>query len=220
MKLFIIPVILLFVLEAKAQNLKNFVVPKGYQKVLEARGDLDRDGIEETVFAYNTIKNDSVGLTRELYICKNVNGVLKLWKQNTSILWDSQDCGFCTDNGVNLTLKIKNFTLVVEQTFWHSTRHTSIFKNVFRYQNNDWYLIGSTYNDTYNCGYDHTYDINFSTKQVQVTYGGEECDDDQPAYKKSQIKFNYPFKTIPKMDGFVAGKVELSIPNSKKYFYY
>ncbi|WP_231426586.1 hypothetical protein [Pedobacter sp. Leaf250] len=217
--------LLLFIIflsfETSAQVLQNFVEPAGKRKVFEAKGDLDKDGVDEIVMAYNTGKQvDRLGYTRELYICKVINGSLKLWKQNTSVLWNSDDCGFCTDNGINLSIKIKNNTMIIEQTFWHNTRHTSIHKNIYRYQNNDWFLIGSTYNDDYNCGYHHTYDINFSTKQVHVSYDNEDCEDSVQLYPASEKSFKYPFKSIPKMDGFTPGKTEIKIPNSKQFFYY
>jgi len=220
MKLILL-LIALITFQATAQTLPDFTAPKTYKKILEVKGDLDKDGIAETILAYDANQStDQTGFKRVLYICKLVNGKLKLWKENKSILWNSKDCGFCIDNGIDLSIEIKNNTFIVKQTFWHNTRHTSIFKNVFRYQNADWFLIGSTYNDRYNCGYDHTYDINFSTKQVQINYDSEDCDDDTPQSKPSQKKFKYPFKSIPKMDGFIPGKIEIKIPNDKFFFYY
>jgi len=213
--------IVFFSLKVAAQTLPDFAVPAGYKKVLEAKGDLDRDGVEELVVVYNDSKKPSgVGFKRHLYILKKVKNSLKIWKTNSTILWGSQDCGFCADAGVNLSVKIKNYTIITEQTFWHNSRHTSIFRNVFRYQNNDWFLIGSTYNDRYNCGYDYTYDINFSTKQVHITYDGEDCDEGSSQPPAQQKNFKYPFKAIPKMDGFSTGKGEIKIPGSDKYFYY
>ena len=212
--------LVIFSLKAVGQTLPDFTVPASYKKVLETKGDLDKDGIEEVIIVYDeTKKLEDNGFKRHLYILKTINGKLKTWKTNSTILWDSKDCGFCADAGINLSVKIKNYTLTTEQTFWHSTRHTSIFRNIFRYQHSDWYLIGSTYNDRYNCGYNHTYDINFSTKQVHITYADEDCDgnEQQPAVHKN---FKYPFKSVPKMDGFSTGKGEIKIPGSDKYFYY
>ncbi|KQR71827.1 hypothetical protein [Pedobacter sp. Leaf176] len=213
--------ILFFSLNTVAQISKKLVGPKGYTKILEATGDLDKDGLNEVVIAYNTNRrNDSTGFKRELWIYKIVNSSLKLWKQNSSVLWNSNDCGFCLDAGVNLSLEIKNNTIIIAQTFQHNSRHYSTHRNIFRYQNGDWYVIGSRYNDYDTCDFDFKYDINFSTNQVIVDYTFGDCDDNTPIPKDSQLKFKYPFKSIPKMDGFTAGKTEIKIPNSKKYFYY
>ena len=214
-------ILLLISINATAQNLINFVPPSGYTKVLETTGDLDKDGIAETILVFNTHKKaERTGFLRELFICKKVNGVLKLWNKNSSVLWNSEDCGYCTDNGIDLSVVIKNNTIITQQTFWHNTRHTSKHRNIFRYQNNNWFLIGSTYNDRYNCGYDYTYDINFSTKQVNIKYDNEYCDDGTPEYPTTTKNFKYPFKSIPKMNGFTPGKMEVKIPNYDRYFYY
>ncbi|WP_316849941.1 hypothetical protein [Pedobacter agri] len=207
--------------ESMAQTLPDFIPPAGRTKVLETKGDLDKDGIDEVIFVYNSNKRvDRTGFTRELYICKMLSGKLKLWKKNTSVLWNSEDCGFCTDNGVDLSVIIKNNTIITQQTFWHNTRHTSKHKNIYRYQNNDWFLIGSTYKDSYNCGYQHTYDINFSTKQVHVRYDDEDCEDSVQSHPATEKKFKYPFASVPKMDGFIPGRREIKIPNSSQFFYY
>ena len=215
---------LLFILisfKITAQTLPDFAPPAGRTQVFETRGDLDKDGVDEVIMAFNTNKKtDRTGYLRELYICKTVNGTLKLWKKNTSVLWNSEDCGFCTDNGIDLSIVIKNNTIIIQQTFWHNTRHTSKYKNIYRFQNNDWFVIGSTYKDSYNCGYQHIYDINFSTKQVNVNFDNEDCEDEAPEYKPTRRAFKYPFKSAPKMDGFTPGKIEIKIPNSDQFFYY
>ncbi|RZK18763.1 MAG: hypothetical protein EOO86_09315 [Pedobacter sp.] len=215
-------ILLLFIsIKTTAQTLPDFVSPAGRTKVFETRGDLDKDGIDEVIMAFNTNKKiDRTGYSRELYICKIIGGKLKLWKKNTSVLWNSEDCGFCTDNGIDLSIVVKNNTIIIQQTFWHNTRHTSKHKNIYRYQNNDWFLIGSTYNDDYNCGFHHTYDINFSTKQIHVNYDNEDCEDSVQLYPATEKNFKYPFKSVPKMDGFTPGKNEIKIPNSDQFFYY
>lgn len=212
----------LFTVGASAQQLRTFVVPAAYTKILEVKGDLDKDGVDEIVYAYNTNKKDAeLGFLRELYICKLIKGQVMLWKKNTSVLRSSADCGFCLDAGIDLTVDIKNNTLIISQTFNHNSRHYSTHKNIFRYQQADWFLIGSTFNDYDTCAFDFRYDINFSTRQVDVaeTYG--DCDDGRGTIPKDKFyNFKYPFTGIPKMDGFKSGKVELKIPGSKKYFYY
>jgi len=208
-------------LQTSAQQLTDFKVPTGYTKVIEAKGDLDKDGIEEVVLAYNTNKPDGIlGFFRVLYICKLEGGKLKLWKKNNSILRSSKQCGFCVDEGINLSLVIKNNTLTVSQTFNYNTRHYGTNKNVFRFQNEDWYLIGSTFNDYDTCAFDFKYDINFSTKQVSVAYTFGDCDEGKEIPEDKIYNFKYPFTSIPKMDGFNPGKAEHKIPNSKSFFYY
>ena len=61
-------------LGASAQQLPDFIIPANYSKVLETKGDLDKDGTEEIVYVFDTDKKDNYGgLFRVLYICKNIN---------------------------------------------------------------------------------------------------------------------------------------------------
>ncbi|WP_185248927.1 hypothetical protein [Chryseobacterium bernardetii] len=59
MKKLISFITILFLTIPYAQNLKNFSVPKGYKKVMEVKGDLDKDGTDETVLVFNTDKTAS-----------------------------------------------------------------------------------------------------------------------------------------------------------------
>lgn len=219
---YIIFCLLFLSISSTAQTLPNFNVPAGYVKVDEVKGDLDKDGIDEQVYVYNSDKQDGgIGFYRALYICKVKDGKIKLWKKNATILWSSKDCGFCLEEGIELSLEIKNNTLIIAQTFKHNSRHTSTYKNIFRYQNADWFLIGSTYHNYDTCDFDFSYDINFSTKQVSVAENYGSCDDDDKKVPEDEsYHFKYPFKSIPKMDGFKTGQVELHVPNAKKSFYY
>ncbi len=207
--------------KSSVQQLPDFIAPINYSKVMEAKGDLDKDGTNEIIYVYNTDQLDGdVGFFRVLYICKLQGGKVKLWKKNTSVLRSSKDCGFCVDAGIDLSVAIKNNTLMISQTFNHNTRHFSTVKNIFRYQNGDWFLIGSTYNDYDTCDYDYKYDVNFSTKQVRITYAYGDCDEGKKIPKDEFYSFKHPFKSIPIMDGFKPGNVELKVPNTKHFFYY
>ncbi len=218
---FILLVLCLASVKAPAQQFADFIEPAGYSKVLEAAGDLDKDGIDDRVLVYNTNKKDGDhGLFRVMYICKIVKGSLKLWTKNTTVLRSSADCGFCVDSGINLSVKIKNNTLIIDQTFNHNTRHYSAHKNIFRYQNGDWFLIGSTFRDYDTCDFDFKYDINFSAKEISIaeTYG--DCDEEKKVPADRFYHFKYPFDGLPKMQGFRPGQMEIRRPGSKKYFYY
>lgn len=81
MRLIFLFLAFLSVTSLPAQNLKNFSVPKGYTQIVEAKGDLDKDGKDETILIFNTnIKaSDKQNLEgtndykRVFYILKNEN---------------------------------------------------------------------------------------------------------------------------------------------------
>lgn len=215
--------ILLFNVFGYSQELKDFVVPSTYKKIAEVKGNLDKDSIEEIVYAYNNNqKVKDLGFVRVLYICKQVDGKIKLWKKNSTVLWKSEDAGFCSPFPctVELTIKIENKTLIIEQSFNGNARVTNTYKDIFRYQANDWYLIGSNYDRYRNGESDYVNDINFSTKKVEISTTYESSDDEKTPPKDEFDSFKYPFPVIPKMDGFIPGKKEIKTPKSVNYFYY
>ncbi len=217
----LVVVAFVFSICSTGQNFEQSL-PSGYVKVLEAKGDLDKDGVEEIVYVFNTdVKVAEKGFERELFICKTFNNNVKVWKNNKSVLWYSND-SFYSENGITLSVEMSNNTLIISQTRNTNSRHTQTSKTIFRYQNEDWFLIGSTFNFDDTCAFSYQYDINFSTKKVIVDETYDSCDDDDDKNQPKDLNkgFKYPFLAIPRMDGFTPGSCNLKIPNSDRYFYY
>jgi hypothetical protein len=205
----------------QSQGLKDFVIPKGYEKVWEVKGDLDKDGKEETVIVYNTPeKIENQGFKRKFYLLKNIQGSLKVWKENSTIL-NSSEAGFYPEDN-KLEIQIKNNCLVISQSFYSNSRHTDTTKYTFRFQNGNFYLIGAfnKFEDT--CEFSFMNDVNFSTGKVIIDETYAECDGDENRkipqdYHK---EFIHKFDTLIKMNEFRVGENRFKIPNSKKYFTY
>jgi hypothetical protein len=205
----------------QSQELKDFVIPKGYEKVLELKGDLDKDGKEEMVIVYNTPdKIENQGNKRKFYILKNSQGNLKIWKENSTIL-NSSGAGFYPEDNT-LEIQVKNNCLVISQSYYSNSRHTDTSKYTFRFQNGDFYLIGSfnKFEDT--CEFSFTNDVNFSTGKaiVDETYSDCDGDENRKIPKDYHKEFIHKFDTLIKMNDFRVGENKFSIPNSKKYFTY
>lgn len=211
--------ILLFTI-FQSQELKDFAVPKGYEKTLEVKGDLDKDGKEETVIVFNTeIKTKSEGFERRFYILKNIGGNLKIWKENSSVIIDSKYGFYPTDN--KLEVNIKNNCLIISQLFFTNSRHSDTSKYTFRFQNGDFYLIGAVYQLDDTCDYNFTNEVNFSTGKAIIDEQYSSCDDGKTEIPKDYHKeFIHKFTPLKKMNGFRVGENKFKIPNSNKYFYY
>lgn len=208
-----------------AQNLQSFAVPKGYHKVTEAKGDLDKDGKDETVLVFDTDKTASdeerasgkKDYNRVFYILKNEQGHLKTWKENTTLL-NSSRMGFYPEDNI-LNIQIKNNCLVVEQHFSTNSRHTQVNKHTFRFQNGNFYLIGSYDNFADTCEFDFTNEINFSTGRVIVDREYSSCDDGNTKTPQNFHKeFIYKLTTLIKMDDFKIGEHQFKIPGLKEDF--
>ncbi|MFP3599050.1 hypothetical protein [Chryseobacterium sp. SIMBA_029] len=204
-----------------AQELTDFSVPKNYTKVLETEGDLDKDGINETVIVSNIgEKIENEGYQRKFYILKKINGKLKIWKENSSLL-DASEIGFYPESN-ELEVNIKNNCLVISQSLFTNSRHTATSKYTFRFQNGDFYLIGAlnTFDDT--CEFNFLNEVNFSTGKVIIDEKYSDCDadEDRKIPKDVHKEFIHTFNPLIKMNDFRVGKNQFKIPNSDKYFNY
>ena len=204
-----------------SQELKDFAIPKGYEKILETKGDLDKDGKDETVIVFNTDKtpdSESPGLVRKFYILKNINGKLKIWKENSNLIFDSKEGFYPESNALELT--IKNNCLVIFQSYFSNSRHTVTSKNTYRFQNGDFYLIGALVQFDDTCEFNFTDEINFSTGKVIVSEEYSDCDDgsNRKIPENYHKEFTYKLPKLIKMNEYKMGKNEIKIPNSKKTF--
>lgn len=211
---------ILFFTISQSQELKNFVIPNGYEKVLEVKGDLDKDGKEETIIVFNTnITTKSEGFERKFYVLKNINGKLKIWKENSSVIIDSKFGFYPTDN--KLDVKIKNNCIIISQLSFTNSRHSDTSKYTFRFQNGDFYLIGAVYQLDDTCDYSFTNEVNFSTGKAIIDEQYSSCDDEKTEIPKDYYKeFIHKFTALNKMNGFRVGENKFKIPHSNKYFYY
>ena len=216
--------IFLSVTNLSAQNLKNFQVPKGYTQIAEAKGDLDKDGKDETVLVFDTnIKasdkqnlEGTVDYKRVFYILKKENSVLKVWKENSAIIFSSGFGFYPSDNTLEVT--IQNNCLVIGQQFFTNPRHTQKYKHTFRFQNGDFYLIGlqDHFEDT--CDFSFTNEINFSTGKVIVDKEYSSCEDDAKVPQNSHKEFTHKFPALIKMKDFIIGDHKFGLPGLKEDF--
>lgn len=217
-----IAIILAFI--SYAQSLKDFTAPKGYKKITEARGDLDRDDKDEVVMIFNTNKRASKeeypkeDHQRVLYILKNTEGGLKIWKEASGFLISS-GMGFYPETNSPPEIIIKNNALAITQGFNTNSRHTLAYKHTFRFQNGDFFLIGSQENFDDTCEFNILNEINFATGKVVINEEYHACDEDGVAPEKGFYKtFTHPFKTLVKMTDFKIGEHQFKIPGTKRNF--
>ena len=207
-----------------SQSLKDFTVPDGYQKISEAEGDLDKDGTDETVIIFNTDKkantDDRDDFLRTFFILKNIEGKLKIWKENNTVLFSS-GMGFYPEDNAPPELLIKNNSLSITQIFNSNSRHTQTYKHTFRFQNGDFYLIGShdRFEDT--CEFNYLTEINFSTGKVITDEEYSSCDDEEKDIPRDVHKeLIHPFKTLIRMNHFRIGENKLKISGLKREINY
>jgi len=202
-----------------SQELKNFAVPKTYEKILETKGDLDKDGKDEVVIVFNVNPKAEVS-ERKFYILKNINGKLKIWKENSSLIFDNKLGFYPADNKLKIT--IKNNSLNILQSYYTNSRHSDTSKYTFRFQNGDFYLIGASIRFDDTCEFNFKNEVNFSTGKVIIDEQFSDCDDgsDRKIPENYYKEFTHKFPKLIKMNDFRIGENEIKIPNSTKSFNY
>lgn len=164
---------------------QDFPIPENYEMIDTIYGDLDQDGIQELVVAYNTMKEDTQyldeGIPRELIIYKIQNSKWNIWQRSLQALYGSQDGGMMGDPFGEI--EIKNGVLLISQNGGSSWKwgHT----DKYRFQDGEFYLIG--YTGTYGklCEYWEEIDFNLMTGELVVKKEFEDCENStQEIYKR------------------------------------
>ncbi len=180
-----IKLILVILITSQTMCGQSIPIPKKYSIVGSVKGDLTKDGIDELVVAYNTEKEKEdtfESVPRELIIYKKENNEWAVWKKSMKALYGSRDGGMMGDPFGDL--EIKKGLLLVSQNGGSSWKwgHT----DMYRYQNNEFYLIGYSSNYGKPCEYWTDVDFNLSTGKMIVKKEYESCDngDEQEIYKR------------------------------------
>ncbi len=165
------------------ENGQEMPIPSGYSIIEQVTGDLDKDGVDELVIAYNTeeVKERSFkNVTRELVVYKRTEGKWNKWKSSLQALYGSRDGGMMGDPYD--TMYIENGILQI-QHFGGSSWKWSV-TDKYRYQDNELYLIGYTSTSGAPCEYFETADFNVSTGKIIVEKEWEDCESEDAENKK------------------------------------
>lgn len=177
------PVLFMFLLHSLAGSGQAIPVPENYVMIDSVSGDLDNDGINELVVAYNTKAEEDFyeSIPRELYIYKMQAGTWTVWKTSQQALYGSRDGGMMGDPFDNID--IKNGILLISQAGGSSWKwgHT----DKYRYQDGEFYLIGYSSMAGKLCEYWTEVDFNLSTGKMIVKKEYENCETaEQEIYKR------------------------------------
>ncbi|MFM2229168.1 MAG: hypothetical protein RL607_426 [Bacteroidota bacterium] len=165
-------------------------IPIDYSIIASTQGDLNQDGIDELVVAYNTKpekKENRESIPRTLTIYKKVYAKWEMWKSSMQVLLGSEDGGMMGDPFG--AIEIKNGVLWVSQNGGSSWKWG--FTDKYRYQEDDFYLIGYKSNSGKPCEYWYNIDFNLSTGKLIVSKEYERCENggDQEVYKRENEEF-------------------------------
>ncbi|MBP6117164.1 MAG: hypothetical protein KBC57_08410 [Neisseriaceae bacterium] len=190
-------------------------VPSGYTLLAEAAGDLTRDGQAELVLVWDTGEEGELGTAREVRIYRQEQQQWRLWHKSQGAVLSSQHGGMMGDPFVGI--EIKNHTLVIDH--FGGSRHKWSYTHRYRWQQDDWYLIGATIGFGAVCDKQSLYDYNLSTGAMKVRITEDDCED-EGAGQDQRYAYRLARKALPKMAGFYPGEHKLVLPNKALVVYY
>ena len=156
---------------------QSLPIPVNYAIIDSVQGDLNRDGIDELVAAYDTkasSEEDSESVSRELVIYQKVNGNWITWKKSAQALLGSRDGGMMGDPFG--AIEIVNGILLVSQNGGSSWKWG--YTDKYRFQDDAFYLIGYSSSFGKPCEYWTDVEFNLSTGKLIINKEYESCEND------------------------------------------
>lgn len=157
-----------------------------FEIIDEKTGDLDKDGIDEKVIVYETNEKTDFGNVREIQILKNKSGKWVEWKKSKNAVLKNEEGGMMGDpfQGID----IENGILKIH--FFGGSSWKWSFSDKYRFQNNQFELIGYTSTYFKLCEYWETDDFNLSTGKMISKKEYEKCENgEQEIYKRENETF-------------------------------
>ncbi|WP_417760281.1 hypothetical protein [Shewanella sp.] len=189
----------------------------------EAYGDLDEDNLPEKVVVLDSGVNGGMGTGRDLLIYKMDNDeIWHLWHTSHGQVMESDAGGMMGDPFESLS--IVRGAIVISH--FGGSRDKWNYTHRYRYQDNDWYLIGATIYQGAPCDTFMSFDYNLLSGKAIYEQGSEynqgDCGPDMGMPQKALKKtLSLPLATLPKMDSFypagTAVKLEQGIDRTVYY---
>lgn len=197
-------------IKASASKIADFI-PKGWKKIYHVSGDLNKDGlVDEALIIENTnpknlIKNDGMGgdilnvnPRMLLVLFKEKGNSYKLVAQNIAFIHTENDAeSTCLTDPLSETgaIDIKKGVLVVSFQYFMSCGSWSVttVDYTFRFQKQKFKLIGFDSRDFHRAsGEKSESSLNFSTRKMSITTGGNMFEDekDKPKTKWKNFKLD------------------------------
>ncbi|MFN8344476.1 MAG: hypothetical protein U0X91_05715 [Spirosomataceae bacterium] len=186
-------------------------VPKGWHILEKAEGDLNKDNLRdlavviETVKPVKNLKEPEVEVPpRILFVAlQQVDGSYQLSVQSNESVFLSNEGGIFGDPWAGMT--IERGTLLVQ--FYAGSSDRWAYDYRWRFQNNDWFLIGATYTgSSTHDGSFKKYDFNLSTGAAELTVGKEAEDEKTKNPKDKVSRFTVGKKPLFKLNTFKPGQ--------------
>jgi len=195
----------------------NPPIPINYSVIEEVLGDLDKDGIDEFVVAYNTekeIKDENI--LRELIIYKkDKDDCWLVWYKSKQALYGSQEGGMMGDPYGEI--KIDKGVLSISQYGGSSWKWG--YTDKYRFQNGNFELIGYTSSYGKVCNDWTVVDYNLSTGKLIVKKEYESCENSEQEIIKTENEIFYRRNIKVTIDKRSEKEIKIISPKYKHEIY-
>ncbi|MEM6379414.1 MAG: hypothetical protein AAF705_14495 [Bacteroidota bacterium] len=191
--------------------------PPGFKILAEAEGDLNKDQQNEKIIIYDTPRETEMGTEREIRVFQKGPTNWLLWHQTSGGILPSEHGGIMGDPFSDA--RIERGCIVIEH--FGGSRQKWTYLHRYRFQNEDWELIGATVGFGVPCDNWETFDYNLSTGGINYKSEKENCESEDGTSKiLKQESYSVTQDDLPNMDGMYPGNNGVEIPNSDLVFYY
>ena len=195
----------------------TIILPANLKILSKALGDLTKDGTDEQVFVVEPLVGNeqmTEAPPRHILVYRLEEDTWQLWQEIQGGVRSADQGGVLGDPFQKVS--IERGALVVDhfggsRIKWHDIHR-------FRWQNEQWQLIGATTIFGAPCDYWHTYDYNLSTGRIEAKWETENCDTEE--ITEESFIFRHRIHPLPNMANFVPGDLEVDVPDrdTKVYF--
>lgn len=199
-------------------NLTEFSAPNTYTLISSTKGDLDKDNLDEIIYLYDTDNIKTKGIERKIYICKNENDKILIWKEISGPVLSSDYLQQNIDPFEEILIDENKIYII------HSVdaENKFYFNHCFELKDDDFYLTKATVDYAIPCEKWDTYIIDFKAKIISHQTSPDLCDEDLIGKKFQISKQEYKLEDLQsyKMQDFIPGSNKLIIPNTKIEVYF
>lgn len=200
----------------KAKNIEDFT-PEFWTLKAKEFGNLDDEAGDEAVCVYETPIEGDLGFEQALVIFKKAGEDWTLWHQSTKPVLSTAHGGMMGNPFEGIS--IRNKTIIVSH--FGGSRQKWSYTHRYRFQNQNWYLIGASVNFGSPCDYFDSLDYNLSTGIAVFEHSSEDCSDNIDKPKTSRWKETVSKKIqLPLMDEFSVGENRIELKTRKTEMFY
>lgn len=176
-------------------------------KIAEAFGDLDSDGVDEKVTVLSEGQDASgFGRKRVLYVYKQTNNKWEVWCKSTQAILSDESGGMMGDPFISVTIKQG----CIETQHYGGSRVRWGYKHRYRFQNGKCELTNVTSERSEPMEFNESVDYNLSTHEVIYTYKSDK--------RNARKVFTHHLEETPTIENIGMGENVIEVPDENVSF--